>query len=633
MADPLTPDDPRHLGEFELVGRLGEGGQGVVYLANDPSGKPVAVKVLLRADAASRARLSRELAAMESVAPFCTARVLAVSLEGARPYVVSEFVAGPSLAAHVRGRGPLAGGELERLVVGTATALAAIHAAGVVHRDFKPANVLLGPDGPRVVDFGIARAEDATTMTSGLVGTPAYLAPELVAGRPAAPASDVFAWAATMVFAATGRSPFAADGIPAVLNRIVNHQPDLSELPQALRDLIAAGLEKDPARRPTAHELLTHLLRPASTPSSPSPPGSRPEAARHAGSPDADGSALAYQPSVEELAALGSRIAAGSTMPPSAPPSAPPSQDTTNSGGQRRPGGGTPLSGRLIGVALATVAMAFGAIAWLDPFGSGRTTASSPPGSGGPGTSGLRATTPPATAPPTTGTTTAPARPDQKIPTTGTTLATDSFARTVEDGLGRADVGGDWWVEYSGGGISVREGTGQVGLPTPRTGYGAYLKDVSSTRTDLTFTFASDKPATGRGMFVYAVGRKIPGSGTYRATIVLRPDGGVALQLSRSERGGTETWIGAYRLIPGLTTDAALRVRLQVIGTTPTRLRAKVWAAGGTEPDWQVSADDATPTLQHAGTAGLGAFLSRTVTNAPVTISVDDLKLVQVAEQ
>ncbi|TMR15092.1 serine/threonine-protein kinase, partial [Nonomuraea zeae] len=262
MVIPLTPDDPAALGGFRLAGRLGEGGQGVVYLAHAPSGEPVAIKLLSAGDKQTRARLARELEALEGVASFCTARVLDVSTGGPRPFVVSEFVDGPSVADRVRERGPLRGGELERLMVGTATALAAIHAAGIVHRDFKPANVLLGPDGPRVVDFGIARAEGAATMTSGLIGTPAYLAPEQISGMPAAPASDVFAWAASMLYAATGTSPFGADTVPAVLHRVLHAEPDLSALPPRLRGPIAACLDKDPARRPTAQQLMVSLVGP-----------------------------------------------------------------------------------------------------------------------------------------------------------------------------------------------------------------------------------------------------------------------------------------------------------------------------------------------------------------------------------
>ncbi|MCA2222436.1 serine/threonine-protein kinase [Nonomuraea aurantiaca] len=271
MATPLTPDDPASLGAYRLAGRLGKGGQGVVYLAHSRDGEAVAIKLLSTGDEETRARLARELDALESIASFCTARVLDASIDGPRPYVVSEFVEGLSLADRARERGPLRGGELERLVVGTATALAAIHAAGIVHRDFKPANVLLGPDGPRVVDFGIARAEGAATLTSGLIGTPAYLSPEQIAGSPASPASDVFAWAATMVFAATGRSPFGADTVPAVLHRVLHADPDLSELPPRLRGLMASCLAKDPAHRPTARDLMVSLVNPMSTPPAPSP--------------------------------------------------------------------------------------------------------------------------------------------------------------------------------------------------------------------------------------------------------------------------------------------------------------------------------------------------------------------------
>jgi eukaryotic-like serine/threonine-protein kinase len=266
MVNPLTPDDPPALGGFRLAGRLGEGGQGVVYLAHSGDGEPVAVKLLNAGDPETRARLTRELEALESIASFCTARVIDVSTGGARPYVVSEYVEGPSLAERVGERGPLRGGELERLVVGTATALAAIHAAGIVHRDFKPANVLLGPDGPRVVDFGIARAEGAATMTSGLIGTPAYLSPEQIGGTPAGPASDVFAWAASMVFAATGVSPFGAGTVPAVLHRVLYAEPDLSALPPRLREVIGASLAKDPVRRPTAAQLMVSLVSPGASP-------------------------------------------------------------------------------------------------------------------------------------------------------------------------------------------------------------------------------------------------------------------------------------------------------------------------------------------------------------------------------
>ncbi|WP_283139428.1 serine/threonine protein kinase [Rhizohabitans arisaemae] len=266
MSHPLTPEDPRRLDRFTLVARLGEGGQGVVYLGLTPEGEQVAVKVL-RADASgdARTRLTREFSAITDVASFCTARVLAASVEGRRPYIVSEFVDGPSLQERVGERGPLRGGDLERLMVGTATALAAIHSAGVIHRDFKPANVLLGPDGPRVVDFGIARIAENPTITSGLIGTPAYLAPEQLSGVPVTPAADIFAWASTMVFAATGQAAFGSDSVAAVLGRVLHHHPDLSSIPERLRAPLADCLAKDPLARPDAQQLLIRLVGPASS--------------------------------------------------------------------------------------------------------------------------------------------------------------------------------------------------------------------------------------------------------------------------------------------------------------------------------------------------------------------------------
>jgi len=263
---PLEPGDPPRLGRFELLGRLGEGGQGVVFLGRGPGPgeERVAVKVLRStADAGVLERLARELDAIHQVQPFVTAGVIEASAEGERRYVVSEFIDGPSLQERVDARGPLPEGDLQRLAVGTATALTAIHGAGVVHRDFKPANVLLGPDGPRVVDFGIARLTDAPTMTSGLIGTPSYVAPEQLAGARPTSAVDIFAWAVTMIYAATGRLAFGADSVPAVMHRILYEEPDVSGLPPSLRPVALECLDKDPGRRPSARDLLLRLVDPS----------------------------------------------------------------------------------------------------------------------------------------------------------------------------------------------------------------------------------------------------------------------------------------------------------------------------------------------------------------------------------
>jgi ABC-type oligopeptide transport system substrate-binding subunit/serine/threonine protein kinase len=262
---PLRGNDPEQLGAYRLIGRLGEGGQGVVYLGQDPDGEEVAVKLLhaqFSGDVKARARFAGELASAKRVAPFCTARILDADVEGDTPYLVSEYIDGPSLRQVVDAQGPRSGGVLQRLAIGTVTALTAIHEAGVVHRDFKPTNVLLAVDGPRVIDFGIARALDnsGTLTTSTTVGTPSYMSPEQISGESAGPPADVFAWACTIVYAATGRPPFGQDSIPAVMNRIVHQEPELGMLMPPLRDVVQACLAKDPRRRPTAQQVLLRLL-------------------------------------------------------------------------------------------------------------------------------------------------------------------------------------------------------------------------------------------------------------------------------------------------------------------------------------------------------------------------------------
>ena len=256
---------PEHIGPYRVVDRVGEGGMGTVYAGVAGDGRKVAIKVIRQefaADRQYRARFEAEVAAAQRVRPFCTAPVLDADPAADPPYLVTEFVNGPSLDAVVGKEGALRGADLEAVAVGSATALTAIHDAGVVHRDLKPANVLLSTFGPRVIDFGIARSLDGArlTATGGIIGTPAFMAPEQLDGRGAAPASDVFAWGATVAFAARGGPCFGGDSIPAIIHQIISGEPDLSGLDGSLLAAVRAALAKDPQRRPSAQSLLDGLI-------------------------------------------------------------------------------------------------------------------------------------------------------------------------------------------------------------------------------------------------------------------------------------------------------------------------------------------------------------------------------------
>lgn len=262
MSSALTPDDPQRIAGYWLAARLGAGGQGVVYEAYDGAGVRYALKTLHRgAERVHQERFAREAETARRVAAFCTARILDSGVDGDVAYLVSEYVSGPTLASRVRAHGPMESGSVLRLATGVATALAAIHQAGVLHRDLKPGNVLLGPDGPRIIDFGIARtSEMSLTATGAIMGTLGYMAPEVLAGRRATEASDVFAWAAVVLYAATATEPFRGENIAEVAHRTTTVTPDLRTLPAPVRPLIAAALSKDPQHRPTAGDLLMGLV-------------------------------------------------------------------------------------------------------------------------------------------------------------------------------------------------------------------------------------------------------------------------------------------------------------------------------------------------------------------------------------
>ncbi|MFE3460890.1 serine/threonine-protein kinase [Nocardiopsis aegyptia] len=264
MTDPLRDGDLSQVGPFQLHGRLGGGGMGEVYLGRSPGGHTVAVKVVRRelaGDADFRRRFASEVAAARRVGGFYTAHLVDADPDGSPPWLATSYIAGPTLQQAVADHGPFPAASVSVLGAGLAEGLAAVHAAGVVHRDLKPANVILTADGPRLIDFGIARALDATshTRTSTVLGTAAYMSPEQARGEDVGPPADVFALGCVLAFAATGRSPFGEGPAHAVAYRIVHADPDLSCLPDGLDALVSACLAKDPDARPGPERILERL--------------------------------------------------------------------------------------------------------------------------------------------------------------------------------------------------------------------------------------------------------------------------------------------------------------------------------------------------------------------------------------
>jgi YVTN family beta-propeller protein len=264
MMEGLQPGDPQRAGSYQLIGRLGSGGMGQVFLGRSAGGRPVAVKVI-RADLAGnqdfRVRFRREVAAAREVSGLFTALVVDADLDGPVPWLATAYVAGPSLADAVAGHGPLPAGTVLALAAGLAEGLNAIHAVGLVHRDLKPSNVLLADDGPRVIDFGISRAAEASvlTHTGVVVGSPGFMSPEQAEGGEVGPPSDIFSLGAVLTFAATGDGPFGTGSTAALIYRVVHAPPGLEGLPARVRPLVERCLAKRPSDRPTAGELLEEL--------------------------------------------------------------------------------------------------------------------------------------------------------------------------------------------------------------------------------------------------------------------------------------------------------------------------------------------------------------------------------------
>ncbi len=261
---PLRPEDPQLTGRYRLLARLGSGGMGRVYLGQSPGGRLVAIKVIraeLAESAEFRRRFAREVTAARTVGGMFTAPVVDANPDPPQPWLVTAYIDGLSLADAVASRGPLPVASVQYLAAGLAEGLGAIHAAGLVHRDLKPSNVLLASDGPRIIDFGISRAMDATGLTmSGLVvGSPGFMAPEQAEGGAVGPASDIFSLGALLAFSATGEGPFGEGTTPALLYRVVHGTPSTARLPGPVRPLIEQCLSKDPQQRPTSEQILDRL--------------------------------------------------------------------------------------------------------------------------------------------------------------------------------------------------------------------------------------------------------------------------------------------------------------------------------------------------------------------------------------
>jgi len=264
---PALESLPRKIGPYRVIEKIGEGGMGVVYLARDTGNRQVAVKVLgpaVAGDPDARRRLAREVETMSRIRSRYVAQILGADVDCASPYIVTRYVRGRTLDAAIRESGPLQGQALAELSLGLAEALAAIHAAGVVHRDLKPANVMLEDGQPVVIDFGIAHVPDSTRLTrTGLVmGTPGYVAPEVIEGQPSSGATDVHSWGTTVAFAATGRQPFGTGDFQTIFFRVLQGDAALGGVPPKLLPLVRLALGTDPRSRPTARWLASQCVTP-----------------------------------------------------------------------------------------------------------------------------------------------------------------------------------------------------------------------------------------------------------------------------------------------------------------------------------------------------------------------------------
>ncbi|MEV0090134.1 serine/threonine-protein kinase [Streptomyces sp. NPDC050738] len=359
--DKLSPQDPQRIGAYRLLARLGAGGMGQVYLARSERGRTVAVK-LVRQELAEqeefRTRFRREVHAARQVGGHWTAPVLDADTEAPVPWVATGYIAGPSLQSVISGdHGPLPERSVRTLAAGLAHALQDIHAAGIIHRDLKPSNVLVTIDGPRVIDFGIARAlESATdaglTRTGALVGSPGFMAPEQVRGDPVTPACDIFCLGTVLAYAATGKLPFGTSesGVHALMFRIAQEPPDLEGLPESLRDLVTDCLRKEPAARPSLAAILRQVDSATTEPWLPGALiarlGSHAVQLLEIENPRGPTGEIRIPPAPHDVHHLPTAIVAP-TPPPAGPPSGPPTPPLTPppAYGHPQPGYGYPQPG------------------------------------------------------------------------------------------------------------------------------------------------------------------------------------------------------------------------------------------------------------------------------------------------
>ncbi|MGW6569318.1 protein kinase domain-containing protein [Streptomyces sp. NPDC054975] len=364
----LRREDPRIVGSFRLHRRLGAGGMGVVYLGSDRRGQRVALKVIrpdLAEDQEFRSRFAREVSAARRIRGGCTARLVAADLEADRPWFATQYVPGPSLHDRVAEEGPLRAADVAAIGAALSEGLVAVHEAGVVHRDLKPSNILLSPKGPRIIDFGIAWATGASTLThvGTAVGSPGFLAPEQVRGAAVTPATDVFSLGATLAYAAMADSPFGHGSSEVMLYRVVHEEPQLAGVPDALAPLVRACLAKDPEDRPSTLQLSMRLkeiaAREAQGLPAPRPPAQRERTEQTTGSRPTE----RYTERVTDSRPSAPSRTGGRSAPQSRPngrptPSRPGGTRTTSTG--RRPANPRLLRQRLFVFVVVTLVVALG---------------------------------------------------------------------------------------------------------------------------------------------------------------------------------------------------------------------------------------------------------------------------------